>query len=319
MERGIDQRNEGMDRPELLALRALKLGDLLVAVPALRALRRAFPEHRISYAAQEWLLPVVKLVGSVDALLPLHGLDVPIPLEPGRIDVAVNLHGSGPESTGRLEALQPRRLLGHAGPGLPGPQWRDGVHERERWADLMTWHGIPADPLDYLLLPPSSPSPAPGAVVVHVGAAYGSRLWPVERFAAVAAELHRSGRDVLFTGSAGERPRALAVAELAGLPSAAVAAGRRGLDEFAAAVAGASLVVSADTGAAHLASAYARPSVVIFGPAPVAEWGPPKGPHIALTDESRRLGDTFAVDPDPALLAVSVEDVLAAAEKLGLL
>ncbi|GAA3292626.1 glycosyltransferase family 9 protein [Arthrobacter citreus] len=308
-----------MDRPELLALRALKLGDLLVAVPALRALRRAFPEHRISYAAQEWLLPVVKLVGSVDALLPLHGLDVPIPLEPGRIDVAVNLHGSGPESTGRLEALQPRRLLGHAGPGLPGPQWRDGVHERERWADLMTWHGIPADPLDYLLLPPSSPSPAPGAVVVHVGAAYGSRLWPVERFAAVAAELHRSGRDVLFTGSAGERPRALAVAELAGLPSAAVAAGRLGLDEFAAAVAGASLVVSADTGAAHLASAYARPSVVIFGPAPVAEWGPPKGSHIALTDESRRLGDTFAVDPDPALLAVSVEDVLAAAEKLGVL
>ena len=316
---GVERDGGGRDRPELLALRALKLGDLLVAVPALRALRRAFPDHHISYAAQEWLLPVVKLVGSVDALLPLHGLDVPIPLEPGRIDVAVNLHGSGPESTGRLEALMPRLLLGHAGPGLAGPQWRDGVHERERWADLMTWHGIPADPLDYLLLPPSSPSPAPDAVVIHVGAAYGSRLWPVERFAAVAAELHRTGRDILFTGSAGERPRALAVADLAGIPSGAVAAGKLGLDEFAAAVAGASLVVSADTGAAHLASAYARPSVVIFGPAPVAEWGPPEGPHIALTDESRRLGDTFAVEPDPALLAVSVEDVLAAAEKLDVL
>ena len=307
------------DQPELLVLRALKLGDLLVAVPALRALRRGFPEHRISYAAQEWLRPVVELVGSVDDLLPLHGLDVPIPVEPGRVDVAVNLHGSGPESTGRLQALSPRLLLGHAGPGLPGPSWRQGINERERWAELLAWHGIAADPLDYLLLPPRAPSPAPGAVVIHVGAAYGSRLWPVERFAAVAAELHRAGHEVVFTGSAGERPRALAVAEAAGLPAGTVAAGRLGLDEFAAVVAGASLVVSADTGAAHLASAYARPSVVIFGPAPVAEWGPPKGPHIALTDESRRVGDTFASDPDPALLAVSVRDVLAAAGKLELL
>ena len=312
----MKERSSNRGQPELLALRALKLGDLLVAVPALRALRRAFPDHRISYAAQPWLEPMIKLVGSVDALLPLHGLDVPIPLEPGGIDIAVNLHGSGPESTGRLQALAPRRLLGHAGEGLPGPEWRDGVHERERWADLMTWHGIPADPLDYLLLPPAAASPAPGAVVIHVGAAYGSRLWPVDRFAAVAAEFHRRGREVLFTGSAGERPRALAVAERAGLPLRTVAAGELGLDAFAAAVAGASLVVSADTGAAHLASAYARPSVVIFGPAPVAEWGPPDGPHIALTDEALRVGDTFALEPDPALLAVSVQDVLAAAEKL---
>lgn len=313
------KRTGNSEQPELLALRALKLGDLLVAVPALRALRRAFPDHRISYAAQEWLAPVVALVGSVDGLLPLHGLDVPIPLEPGRIDVAVNLHGSGPESTGRLEALAPRRLLGHAGPGLAGPKWRDGLHERERWAGLMSWHGIPADPLDYFLLPPRSASPAPGAAVIHVGAAYGSRLWPVERFAAVAAELHRTGREILFTGSRSERPRALAAAELAGLRQSAVVAGELGLDEFAAAVAAASLVVSADTGAAHLASAYARPSVVIFGPAPVAEWGPPPGPHIALTDETQRVGDTFAAEPDPALLAVTVQDVLAAAEKLEIL
>ncbi|MBP3042197.1 glycosyltransferase family 9 protein [Arthrobacter jiangjiafuii] len=307
------------EQPELLALRALKLGDLLVAVPALRALRREFPEHRILYAAQEWLAPAVELVGSVDALLPLHGLDVPIDLAPGRIDVAVNLHGSGPESTGRLEALAPRRLIGHAAPGLPGPEWRHGIHERERWAGLLSWHGIAADPLDYLLLPPRAANPAPGAVVLHVGAAYGSRLWPVERFAAVAAEFSRTGRQVLLTGSASERPRALAVAGRAGLPESSVAAGELDLQAFAAVVAGAALVVSADTGAAHLASAYARPSVVIFGPAPVTEWGPPAGPHIALTDETVRVGDTFAVDPDPALLAVTVADVLAAAEKLEVL
>ena len=307
------------DRPELLVLRALKLGDLLVAVPALKALRRAFPGHRIRYAAQEWLRPVLALTGAVDELLPLHGLDVPIDVPPGQVDVAVNLHGRGPESCGRLEALRPARLIGHAGPGWDGPPWKDGVHERERWAGLLSWHGIPADPLDYRLDPPPGTEHAPEAVVLHVGAAYGSRLWPADRFAGVARELGAAGNRVLFTGSSAERRRALEVAQRAGMPEESVVAGELGLAEFAGVIARARLVVSADTGAAHLASAYARPSVVLFGPAPVSEWGPPPGPHIALTDESRRRGDTFAADPDPALLAVTVEDVLAAAEKLDAL
>ncbi|TYC99594.1 glycosyltransferase family 9 protein [Arthrobacter echini] len=305
-------------RPELLALRALKLGDLLVAVPALRGLRRAFPEHRILYAAQEWLRPVVGLIDAIDDLLPTHGLDAPLPVEHGRIDIAVNLHGNGAQSRGRLGEIGAHRRLGHRSPGWDGPVWRPGVHERERWASLVAWHGAPADPLDCRLGLPAVTSPVPGAVVVHVGAAYGSRLWPVERFAAVAQRLAASGHRVVFTGSDGERARALAVADAAGLPEETVAAGKLPLDRFAALIAGAELVVSADTGAAHLASAYARPSVVLFGPAPVTEWGPPPGPHTVLTDASVRLGDTFSPTPDPALLAVTVDQVLAAAAAHGI-
>lgn len=304
-------------RPEVLALRALKLGDLLVAVPALRGLRRAFPDHRILYAAQSWLEPIVGLTGAVDALLPTHGLDEPLALRRGRVDVAVNLHGNGAESRGRLEALEAARRIGHRAPGWSGPEWEDGVHERYRWARLVTAHGIEADPLDYRLLQPPVESPAPGAVVIHVGAAYGSRLWPVKRFADVARSLSKAGHRVLLTGSAGERPRAEAVAETAGLPVDNVVAGRLGLLEFAALISSAALVISADTGAAHLASAYARPSVVLFGPAPASEWGPPPGPHRVLTDESVRRGDTFASEPDPAILAVTPEDVLRAAAELG--
>ncbi|WP_323960333.1 glycosyltransferase family 9 protein [Arthrobacter sp. JZ12] len=314
----LEEALEPDGRPEVLALRALKLGDLLVAVPALRGLRRAFPDHRILYAAQSWLEPIVKLTGAVDALLPTHGLDVPIALRPGRVDVAVNLHGNGVESRGRLEALQAARRIGHEAPGWTGPAWEDGVHERHRWARLLRGHGIDADPLDYRLLTPTIESPAPGAVVLHVGAAYGSRLWPVDRFAAVARVLTRAGHRVLLTGSTGERPRAVAVAEAAGIRDEQIVAGKLGLLEFAALISTAALVISADTGAAHLASAYARPSVVLFGPAPVAEWGPPEGPHIVLTDESVRLGETFTNEPDPALLAVTADDVLRAAAELGI-
>jgi ADP-heptose:LPS heptosyltransferase len=308
---------EADGRPELVALRALKLGDLLVAVPALRGIRRANPEHRLVLAVPGWLEPIVDLVEGVDALLPTPGLDSPLPLSPGRVDTAVNLHGKGKESRGLLEALAPRRRVGHRSPGWDGPEWQDGILERERWARLVTAHGMPADPEEVTLLPQDTASVAPGCVVVHVGAFYGSRQWPVDRFARVVEQLKADGEQVILTGSAAERDRALETAAQSGLPESAVQAGVLGLGEFAALVAEARLVVTADTGAAHLASAYARPSVVIFGPAPPEEWGPPKtGPHVVLTDARVRRGDAFGDDPDPALLAVTPADVLAAAAQL---
>jgi ADP-heptose:LPS heptosyltransferase len=310
------------DTPEFLALRALKLGDLLVAVPALHAIRRSRPDHRLVLAVPGWLEPIAELVGGVDVLWPTPGLDHPLGIEPGRIDTAMNLHGNGPESRGVLEQLQPRVRLGHASPGWDGPEWQDGVLERHRWARLADAHGMPADQEDIGIARPDLPSAAPGAVVVHVGAFYGSRHWPVDRFATVVRELREEGRRVVLTGSEKERPRALEVAALAGLDDEAVAAdvlaGTIDLAEMAAVVADASVVVSVDTGAAHLASAYATPSVVLFGPAPPEEWGPPvTGPHVVLTDASLRVGDTFGTECDPALLAVGPADVLAAARDVA--
>lgn len=305
-------------RPVLLALRALKLGDLLVAVPALHALRRAYPDHRLLYAAQGWLEDAVGLVGGFE-LLPTHGLDVPLALEPGTVDVAVNLHGRGPESQSRLEALQANHIIAHGSGPDEGPAWVDGIHERDRWARLLQWHGIDADPQDFLLKAPSAPTRWPQATIVHVGAAYGSRLWPARRFAEVSALLREAGHRVVFTGGPSERPRALEVAAAAGFGDDAVFAGAQPLRDFAALVADARLVVSADTGAAHLATAYRRPSVVLFGPAPPEEWGPPPGPHVVLTKGELRRGDTFAPDADPALLGVSVQEVLEAVRGLGLL
>ena len=304
-------------RPELLALRALKLGDLLVAVPALHGIRRARPDHRLVLAVPGWLEPIVDLVPGVDALLPTPGLNDPLPLPPGRIDIAINLHGKGPQSRGRLNALEPRQRVGFRAPGWDGPEWVDGILERARWAGLVSAHGMPADPEEVGISVPDRPSLAPGCVVVHVGAFYGCREWPVERFAAVAQALTKAGQRVVLTGGSGDVVRASATAEQAGLEDESVLAGRTSLPEFAAVVAGAALVITVDTGAAHLASAYGRPSVVLFGPAPPEEWGPPaSGPHIVLTDARLRRGDVFSAEPDPALLAVTVDDVLAAAHTL---
>lgn len=307
-------------RPELLALRALKLGDLLVAVPALRGLRAAFPGHRVVLAVPGWLEPVVDLVPGVDALLPTPGLDDPLPLQPGRVDLAVNLHGNGAESRTRIEELGARERFVHRVAGFPSrahdPEWAPELHERERWVRLVRSYGVVADPLDVALLPSSRrPGPA-GAAVVHVGAFHGSRAWPVDRFAAVATHLRQRGESVVLTGGGADRSRALAVADAAGVGAESVLAGALDLDEFAAVVEEARVVVTVDTGAAHLASAYGTPSVVIFGPAPPEVWGPPPGPHVVLTDAAQRRGDVFAEDPDPALLAVTAPEVVAAVERL---
>jgi len=306
-------------RPTTLVLRALGLGDLLVAVPALRALRSARPGDRLVLAAPVPLAPLTSLTGAVDAVLPATGLDSPLPAQlPPPPSLAVNLHGAGPQSTRALLALKPDRVWAYAHPQLPevdGPRWRDREHERLRWCRLLAAYGVGADPDDLDLAVPDVPPPVAGAVVVHPGAAYGSRRWPAGRFAAVAAALRRAGHRVVVTGSAAERELATGVAVRAGLPPAAVLAGRTGVLELAALIAAARLVLCGDTGVAHLATAYRTPSVLLFGPTPPAEWGPPdREGHVVLW-KGGGPGETFADSPDPALLELGVPEVLAAASR----
>ena len=306
----------------VLALRALQIGDLLVTVPALRALRRAYPAHRLVLATRAPLAPLVARIGGIDTLLPTPDPTAVAWTGPPP-DVAVNLHGTGPQSHHALEALPPVRRIGFrcaaAGPGWEGPDWPTVAtahpHERDRWCALLEAVGIPADAGDLRLdAPPHGPS---GPVLVHPGAAYGAKRWPADRFAAVAAALEGRGGRVLVTGSGAERGLADEVAARAALPPDRVVAGGTNLDQLCDLVAVASLVISGDTGIAHLASAYATPSVVLFGPVDPAQWGPPAdGPHRALSDPAVRRGEPFAADPDPALLAVGVGDVLEAATEV---
>lgn len=302
-------------RGEVLVLRALGIGDLLVAVPALRGLRRAFPGDHLVLAAPAWLTELVALTGAVDEVLPTPGLGT-LRWSRAAPRVAVNLHGSGPESIADLRATKPGRLITHRHkdfPELDGPQWPSDVHEIDRWCELLAAHGIETDRDDLALARPAVPSPAPGTVVVHPGAAFPARRWPADRFAEVARFFAADGGPVVITGSAAERDLARSVAAMAGLGEDAVLAGRTGLAELAILVAHAALVVCGDTGMGHLATAYGTPSVVLFGPTPPARWGPPpdRGQHRPLWTGSP--GDPFGIDPHPGLLELSVADVLDAA------
>lgn len=302
----------------VVVLRALGLGDLLTAVPALRALARVLPDQECVLAAPAALAPLVTLIGAVDRLVPAGELE-PLPRELHGAEVAVNLHGRGPQSHRVLIATRPRRCLWFANHAVPesagAPRWRPGEHEVTRWCRMLAEYGVPANPKDLDL---DRPVPRGDCTVIHPGAASAARRWPAERFADVARVEAARGRRVLVTGSAGERGLAEQVAGRAGLPAECVLAGRTDLTELAATVAGAGRVVCGDTGVGHLATAFGTPSVLLFGPTPPAEWGPPPERRRHRVLWAGTTGDPHGDRPDPGLLSIAVEQVLDALEALAL-
>jgi ADP-heptose:LPS heptosyltransferase len=314
----------------VLVLRALGIGDLATAVPALRGLRAARPTEEIVLAAPAWLEPLARLTGAVDRVLPVDGLDVPrIPFRgpdqgvPAPPRLAVNLHGKGPRSHRLLAGTRPERMLAFACPAADqpdGPQWTADEHEVERWCRMLAGYRIVACPTDLLLHRPAVPPVAAGVTIVHPGAKDPVRRWPPARFARLAEVLERSGHRVVVTGSPAERWLAQRVARLAGLPASRVLAGRTDVGALAALVAQARLLVSGDTGVAHLATGYRTPSVLLFGPTPPAWWGPLIDPELhrvlwhgsPAAPPARRPTRRGWRRPHPALDAITVDEVLAA-------
>jgi ADP-heptose:LPS heptosyltransferase len=301
--------------PTVLVLRALGLGDFLTGVPALRALARTHPGHRLVLAAPAPLAPLAEVAGW--KLEPVGEL-TPLPPRLHGAAVGVNLHGRGPQSHEILAAARPARTIWFENAAVPQsrghPVWRPGEHEVRRWCRLLEESGIPAAPGELALDPPRRPPPAgtAGATILHPGAKGLARRWPAERYAEVGRAEAAAGRRVVVTGSRAELPLATAVAARAGLRPDAVLAGRTDLSALAAAVAAAGRVVCGDTGIAHLATAFGTPSVLLFGPTSPAEWGPPPDRPRHRVLWTGRRGDPHAHRPDPGLLEIEVDEVLAA-------
>jgi ADP-heptose:LPS heptosyltransferase len=261
--------------------------------------------------------PLVAKIGVIDEVIdarPLQDLDPAV----HNAEIAVNLHGCGPQSHRVLLRTQPHRLIAFEHAEIPQsarmPRWNPDEHETDRWCRLLQESGVPADPSELDIGINADPR-YENAIVVHPGAASESRRWPVAKWIELATQLRKRGHFVVFTGSNAEFRRARHIAKSAGFPIGSVVAGRTRIDELGAIVAAARAVICGDTGVAHLATAVRTPSVILFGPTSPYKWGPPQRARHRIIWRGT-LGDPHADVVDPGLASITVSEVLAELDAL---
>ena len=283
------------------------LGDAVISLPAIRAIRERFPAAEIALVARPWVADLYASEESIDrvivypaqngwrakrdfaARLRAEGFDCAI-LLPNAFDAALMAWLAGiPERIGYKRDARGfllTRAIPVPEPGeIPRHQRfyylellrRAGLLERFPQVDSILLGGIEAAREAGLRRLPALAASSP-VIGVSPGAAYGSaKRWPPERFGEAAALTARAtGSAVLIFGSSSERPLCETVAESvrrAGI-NARNLAGETSLAEFIDLAAACRLFLTNDSGAMHIASALAVPTVAVFGATDDSATGP---------------------------------------------
>ena len=291
------------------------LGDAVLALPAMGAVRRRFPEAHLRIAAPPSVAPLYREVTDIrpDRVVELTGTsrEVVATLEGGGYDLGILFPNSFrsawqlkrarvPERWGYPTSMRGWLLTRRSAPGRP----RGVQHQSEYYRALVRGLEVPCDDaLPHVevsapsaerardLLTQRGIDPAARLVGFAPGAAYGqAKQWPAERVADVAARLVREyDATCLVLGATHDRPVARAIESWlrAHAPDAAGRVmdlvGRTSLSALAGIAACCRVVVSNDSGAMHLAAALGRPVVALFGPTDERATRP-LGDHDVMTE-----------------------------------
>ena len=288
--------------PSFLIVRLGAVGDIVHALPLAAALRARYPGARIDWVADERYAELLDLVPVIDRRIVLGTKSLP-PLQ--RIvelygtlaresyDVAIDVQGLL-KSAVVARLSRARRVLGFPSPHLreaaarffysethkPGPSG----HVIEKNLTFAAVLGADTFPIGFPLKVPHSAAldavhatgeSADGRsfAILNPGASWPNKRWPPERFGAVGQWLNRElGLRSVVTWGIGER--ALAAAVVAESAGSAELAPATSIADLAAIVREAELVISGDTGPAHLAAALGTPVVGLYGPTDIIRNGP---------------------------------------------
>jgi len=310
-----------MGEPQsILVCRTDRMGDVILALPAARALKLTYPDARVVFLCRQYTAPLVAMCPWLDGLITVdrdgrevleeirrYGFDAAVCLwhhprvvrllAQARIPLRV---GSGT----RIQSLRfHRRLFEHRKFGL-----RNEVYYNLNIAMRLGIRGIP-DPLwrweipvdaatrVHALLAELGISQDSKPVVLHPGSGESAREWQLTQFAGLTRHLRAQGQQVLLTGAAEEHGALEEVSRLAGgIPTLA---GKLTIPELAALVKRSALVVANSTGPLHLANSLGTPVIGLY---PLdrsmhpRRWGPLGQLDHVLTPESPNHGmDSIAV------------------------
>ncbi len=323
---------ERLPPPKKIAiLSASRIGDFLCATPAFRALKTRLPSARFTLIGLPFVREMAERSRHLDNFEPFPGfpgiaeqffsakktLAFLRRMQQRRFDLAVQMHGSGVFSNSFALMLGARSTAGFIRPG-DGPgrldavlAWPAALHASERPLALANFlaashcsfeQEFPLFPDDHAAAAKLLHGCKAPFIGLHPWSREPDKQWPAERFAAAGSGVQRNlGGTILVLGGPDEGRAGELLAPRAGV-SAINLAGRKSLGEMGAVIARLSVLITNDSGPAHIAYALAVPSVTLFGKTDPAEWGPPDRPfHRVLRT------------PDRSLASISVDDVIRAA------
>jgi ADP-heptose:LPS heptosyltransferase len=321
------------DVARIAVLRANALGDFIFTLPALEALRAAYPEAEITLLGAPWharfLADRPVPVDRVVVVPPLPGIRTADPGERApslpefqerardrRYDLALQLHGGGRNTNPFVLGLAARLTAGLRAQDAPAlDRWvRYVYYQPEVFRYLEVAGLVGAPPVTWrprlelteqdLMEAKSVVGDAAGPrVALHPGASDARRRWPAARFSEVGDALAGAGAEVVVTGTPPERE---VVDEVVGgmRHPARPLVGGLSLGGLAALYAGCAVVVSNDTGPLHLANAVDAPTVGIYWVGNVINCAPTERyrhrPMISWTIHCPECGQDCTRDLYPA-------------------
>jgi lipopolysaccharide heptosyltransferase I len=328
----------------LVIVKLSSIGDVLHGVPVAVAAKRAFPDCRVGWVVEGRAADVLAGHPAIDHLFRMprgwlkstaQVLSLRRQLRDFRADVAIDLQGL--LKSGVATWLSGARVrIGHARPASRERAWlaythpvaTSLAHVVERNSDLLSPLGVVATMPDFDMphwpvsrlrmqqwLQSQRLGDAPA--IINPGAGWPSKLWPAERFAAVARGLHQRQGIPTVVVWGGDTEHAAARQIVEDSHGAAVLAPQTTLQDLGELARLARVFISSDTGPLHLAAAVGTPCVGLFGPVPGSRNGPYGRQHVCVEPASalRPAWDDRKTDT-LAMSGIEVDDVLAATNRL---
>jgi lipopolysaccharide heptosyltransferase II len=320
----------------LLVIRPGGIGDAVLLAPAIKSLRKNFPNARIEVLAEKRNAGALALCPEIDHVISYDKLREFWSALRGRYEVVIDS-----EQWYRLSAIVARMIRSQMKIGY-------GTNDRRKMFNSPVSYDLDRyEPLNFfsLLQPLKIKSPTIVStpfltvseddqdsadamlgslldlpfIVLFPGASTPEKCWGVERFSQLSGCLVRNKYSVVVVG--GKDDVSVGDAIAAG-PNVVNLAGKTSLQETAGILNRSKLLISGDSGVLHIGFGLGKPTVSIFGPSSAVKWAPRGDRHIHINHEltcspCSRFGTTPPCQIDNKCINdISVGEVFTAAKKI---
>jgi lipopolysaccharide heptosyltransferase I len=330
---------------KILIIKPSALGDIVLALPALTALRKSFPQARISWLVRQEYAELLRGHPDLDEIILfdrrllgkwwcrkkafVNLLGLLRHLREERFDLVFDFQGlfrTGffARATGCREriGMANARELAHLFYTRKIPQDYSCIHLVDYYLKMAEASGAQKGKPEFRFAENAGAAEAvkrvllennvncENYVVIVPSAARAEKLWPIERFAQLTDKIAEMfGSSIVATGTQGERQYIDTLVATTKTPITNLA-GKTNISELTALLKKATLVVSNDTGPGHIAAALGIPLVMIFGPVNPARLCPYNRPDCIAAVEPNTMGMAIeSRDPRYDISNITVEQV----------